>query len=134
MKTGQTYHEQGCSCGWCLTGETRHPITEVIAEIGEDRQWIRQNPTYIDGVLERERKIKENIIKLGYDPIQSDFHVTNPAHGGKVTCHKCNGFILKKDDVPYLDHQHPCEFAAVHFHKKCYNGNEHYYGLDKPID
>lgn len=72
MKTGETYHEYGCSCGWCLTGETRFPITEVIAEIGEDRQWIRQNPTYIDGVLERERKIKENIIKLGYDPIQND--------------------------------------------------------------
>lgn len=61
-------------------------------------------------------------------------YVTNPMHGGKVTCHKCNRFIYEGDDVPYLDHQHRDEFAKAHFHRRCYNQYEHYYGLDKPID
>lgn len=55
-------------------------------------------------------------------------------HGGKVTCHKCNGFIEKKDHIPYWDHQHRGEYPNTHFHKKCFNHYEHYYGLDKPID
>jgi hypothetical protein len=63
-----------------------------------------------------------------------DLHVTDPSHGGKVTCHKCNGFILHRDWVPYWDHQHKDEFPKEHFHKDCYNRYEHYYGLDKPID
>ncbi len=61
-----------------------------------------------------------------------DAHVTNSHNGGKVTCYKCNGFILYKDVVSYLDHQHRDEFPRVHFHKECYNPYEHYYGLDKP--
>lgn len=61
-------------------------------------------------------------------------YITNPHHGGKVTCHKCNGFIEEGDDVPYWDHQHVTEYPRAHFHKRCYNGYEHYYGLDKPID
>ncbi len=60
--------------------------------------------------------------------------ITNPAHGGKVTCHKCGQFILEGDGEGYLDHQHKDEFPKVWFHKACYNRYEHYYGLDKPID
>lgn len=60
--------------------------------------------------------------------------ITNPIHGGKVTCHRCNEFIKEGDEVAYLDHQHKDEFPKVHFHKGCYNPYEHYYGLDKPID
>lgn len=69
-----------------------------------------------------------------YITTDGDFYVTNPVHGGKVTCHKCNGFIKKKDSVPYLDHQHRDDFPRYHFHKDCYNPYEHYYGIDKPID
>jgi hypothetical protein len=61
-------------------------------------------------------------------------HVTDPAHGGKVTCYKCNGFIQQKDAVPYRDRQHKDDFPNTWFHKDCYNRYEHYYGLDKPID
>ena len=62
------------------------------------------------------------------------FYVTDPSHGGKVTCHKCGGFIAEGNEIGYLDHQHRNEFPAVHFHKHCYNQYDHYYGLDKPID
>ena len=61
-------------------------------------------------------------------------HITNPTHGGKVTCHKCNGFIVEGDGEGYWDHQHRDEFPHVWFHKDCFNRYEHYYGLDKPID
>lgn len=60
--------------------------------------------------------------------------VTDPSHGGKVTCHKCNDFVAVGDAIPYLDHQHPNEFPKAHFHKRCYNPYAHYYGIDKPID
>jgi L-amino acid N-acyltransferase YncA len=56
-------------------------------------------------------------------------YITNPAHGGKVTCHKCNGFI-KEGDV----HIWRGDMNITWFHKDCYNPYEHYYGLDKPID
>lgn len=29
MKQGQTYHEVGCNCGWCLIGDTKHPMKEI---------------------------------------------------------------------------------------------------------
>lgn len=61
-------------------------------------------------------------------------YITNPAHGGKITCHKCNGFIVEGDGVSYLDYQHKDEFPNVFFHIDCFNAYEHYYGLDKPID
>lgn len=48
-------------------------------------------------------------------------YVTNPAHGGKVTCHKCNGFIEDKDAVGYRDHQHKDDFPNTWFHKHCYD-------------
>lgn len=64
---------------------------------------------------------------------QQDY-ITNPVHGGKVTCHKCNGFIPEGDDVGYWSFQHRDEYPAAHFHKNCYNEYEHYYGLDKPLD
>lgn len=61
-------------------------------------------------------------------------YVTNPNHGGKVTCHKCNGFIEAQEYVPYWDHQHRDEFPKIGFHERCFNRYEHYYGLDKPLD
>ena len=61
-------------------------------------------------------------------------YITDPTHGGKITCYKCMGFILEGDEVGYWDHQHKTEFPRYHFHKDCYNQYEHYYGLDKPID
>lgn len=67
-------------------------------------------------------------------PIELSHHVTDPAHGGKVTCHKCNGFIIAAEHEGYSDHQHKDEFPKYHFHKNCYNPYEHYYGIDKPID
>lgn len=63
-----------------------------------------------------------------------DAHVTDPVHGGKVTCHKCNGFIIAKEHVGYWYAQHKDEFPKHHFHKECFNRYEHYYGIDKPID
>lgn len=61
-------------------------------------------------------------------------YLTDPTHGGKVTCHKCRGFIVDGEGTGYLDHQHRNEFPRVWFHAVCYNPYEHYYGLDKPID
>lgn len=58
-------------------------------------------------------------------------YVTNPTHGGKVTCHKCNGFILEDEHIPYWGRTETNVIA--HFHKDCFNHYEHYYGLDKPI-
>lgn len=66
-------------------------------------------------------------------PDNGDFYVTGPQHGGKVTCYKCNGFIVEKDDEPYWEYPDKKKILA-HFHKDCYNPYEHYYGLDKPID
>lgn len=67
-------------------------------------------------------------------PEQEAHFLTNPVHGGKVTCHKCGRFIVKEDEVGYMSVQHNDEFPHAHFHKDCYNHYEHYYGLDKPID
>ncbi len=55
--------------------------------------------------------------------------VTDPRHGGKVTCHKCNDFIQEKD----LFQANKFLFNKQ-FHKDCFNPYEHYYGLDRPID
>lgn len=60
--------------------------------------------------------------------------VTDPTHGGKVTCHKCNGFIQELEYEPYWDHTHRNDPPNVHFHKTCFNRYEHYYGLDRPLD
>lgn len=61
-----------------------------------------------------------------------DSYVRNPTHGGKVTCHKCNGFIPQSELLVYhsSDGYSPEEF----FHQECYNPYSHYYGLDRPID
>lgn len=61
-------------------------------------------------------------------------HITNPAHGGKITCHKCNGFIIEGEETAYREYQTRKEFPKYFFHKECYNQYEHYYGIDKPID
>ena len=73
-----------------------------------------------------------NRISIPTDTI--DGFVSNPVHGGKVTCHKCNGSILQSEHLPYWDYQHGNEYPSIHFHKGCYNQYEHYYGLDRPID
>lgn len=57
-------------------------------------------------------------------------YITNPAHGGKVTCHKCGGFIEEDEAVAYRNVDKP----IVLFHKECFNVYEHYYGLNRPID
>lgn len=72
--------------------------------------------------------------KPGDIPKFEPSYLTHPAHGGKVTCHKCEGFIKIGEEMGYLDHQHREDFPSVHFHKLCFNSYEHYYGLDKPID
>lgn len=61
-------------------------------------------------------------------------YVTDPSHGGKVTCHKCGGFIGMGMGTWYRDHQHANDFPNTWFHDACYNPYEHYYGLDKLID
>ncbi len=63
----------------------------------------------------------------------SDF-VVDPTHSGKATCHKCHKWIEENEYLGYYDFQHKYEFPKAHFHKRCYNNYEHYYGLDKPID
>lgn len=61
-----------------------------------------------------------------------EFYVTNPIHGGKETCHKCNGFIKHIDLRAYSNKdRYPPD---IYFHKECFNPYEHYYGLDRPID
>ena len=57
----------------------------------------------------------------------------NPVHGGKVTCHKCGGFI-DEDDLLVYKKTTGDNLSVAFFHKDCYNRYEHYYGLDKPID
>lgn len=60
--------------------------------------------------------------------------VTNPAHGGKVTCHTCGDFIEEGEGFSYIEIHNNQDVTTGYFHKKCYNQYEHYYGLDKPID
>lgn len=57
-------------------------------------------------------------------------HVTDPAHGGKITCHTCGAFIKEGEDWFEYVPDHP----GVYFHVDHYNRYDHYYGLDKPID
>lgn len=79
---------------------------------------------------------QKDIISTEFPRIASmdDAHVTDPHHGGKEVCHKCNGFMTYTEAVPYWDHQHRNEHAKYWFHKSCFNRYEHYYGIDKPID
>jgi len=65
---------------------------------------------------------------MAYDPLVE--FVTEPAHGGKVICHVCGGFIdvnskyIKRGDTyEHLDSQGP----------EC-NRYANYYGPGKPID
>jgi len=64
----------------------------------------------------------------GYN-LGQEKYVTDPTHGGKVTCHKCNGFIREENLYVFRG-----EMTIVRFHKHCFNQYDHYYGLDKPID
>lgn len=57
-------------------------------------------------------------------------YITNPIHGGKITCHKCGSFIKEGEDWFEFCPEHP----GVFFHIEHFNRSEHYYGLDKPID
>lgn len=58
-------------------------------------------------------------------------YITNRTHGGKVTCHKCNDFILTGKGVLYP--RGGFRDTDTWFHVKCFDRYEHYYGLDKPI-
>lgn len=63
--------------------------------------------------------------------VNEDEHVIDLSHGGKVTCHRCNGFIKGAELLIY----HPEDVLdGAQFHKECFNPYEHYYGLDRPID
>lgn len=68
----------------------------------------------------------ETLCIIKGDPSMHGWHVTNPAHGGKVTCYKCGDWIYENEDHVI--------FEEVYFHEKCFNRYEHYYGLDKPLD
>ena len=70
--------------------------------------------------------LTDDDFEFGYD-----FYVTNPIHGGKVTCHKCQGFIFESELESVLSDEHG---PKAYFHKGCFNRYEHYYGLDKPLD
>lgn len=63
-------------------------------------------------------------------------YITNPVHGGKVTCHTCGGFIKEGDCTVYGDYETIEGGGApiAWFHTEHFNRYEHYYGLDKPID
>ena len=54
-------------------------------------------------------------------------YITDPTHGGKITCHKCVAFI--REGETWFQYS-----VGVFFHRKCFNRYEHYYGLDKAID
>ena len=71
-------------------------------------------------------------IKAGSCPEGEGFWVTNPAHGGKVTCDNrgCNSFIDENDHYWIVE----VDGANYYLHNKCYNTYEHYYGFRKPID
>lgn len=58
-------------------------------------------------------------------------YITNPMHGGKISCHKCTGFFMEGKDVPMTP---ITDRPDIFFHEGCYAYYEHYYGLDKPID
>lgn len=58
------------------------------------------------------------------------YEVTDPVHGGKITCHKCGAFIKSNEDWFEFVPGH----TGVYFHVSCFNRYEHYYGLDRPID
>jgi len=59
----------------------------------------------------------------------AEMHITDPAHGGKVICYKCNGFIMQKDHLGFWDHQHRDEFPKIHFHKECYDPDVDYFAF-----
>ena len=61
-------------------------------------------------------------------------YITNPIHGGKITCHKCNGFIQEGEGKEFVNHPNDDYFPPTWFHTRCFNRYEHYYGLDKPLD
>lgn len=58
-------------------------------------------------------------------------YITNPVHGGKVTCRKCSCFISEGTGGKSMDtdNGHWVWFCEEHW-----NRYEHYYDLDKPID
>ena len=68
------------------------------------------------------------------EAIPMSAYITDPAHGGKVTCHKCNGFITEDQHKEHRDDPNTDEFPKHHFHKRCFNLYKHYYGLDRSID
>lgn len=146
MKQGQTFHAITCDCSFCKAGDTKFPIL-CGATFKEHCQYPecdcdRPVTSAVINSTEfpRLKNIPEEIMDVLDGPEQECYsievahHVTNPSHGGKVTCHKCNGFIIAAEHEGYWSFQHRDEFPNTHFHKECFNEYEHYYGLDKPID
>lgn len=74
---------------------------------------------------EQHEKLTEKINKTA-----SPFYVTNPIHGGKVTCEKCGGFIEEGNSEWIHDEWK----VKRYFHRTCFNRYEHYYGFNRPID
>lgn len=122
-----------CDCDRPVTSEVIFGKTLEIADVldGPDQECY---PVCQKGMTKDTCPYNPN---LGCDcranPPNGNFYVTDPSHGGKVTCHKCAGFILEKDYEPYWEYPDKTKVLA-HFHKDCYNGYEHYYGLDRGID
>lgn len=69
--------------------------------------------------------VRDLIVQKTNEDEEHSAHITNPIHGGKVTCHKCGGFLCENDSLFIM---------KVYFHEDCFNRYEHYYGLDRPID
>lgn len=59
------------------------------------------------------------------------FFVTDPAHGGKVTCRRCSSFI--DGGHPYFSYNTGTG-EKLFWCEPCFNRYEPYYDLDKPID
>jgi hypothetical protein len=72
-------------------------------------------------------RFKEIEARGNYEDRHPKDYVTDPSHGGKVTCHTCNRFIIEGEGFGFLDHQHRDEFPKAWFHNKCFNQYEHYY-------
>lgn len=65
------------------------------------------------------------------EPDMAGCYVTDPQHGGKVTCRVCGEFIDMGYEHTFHEQEHDQTlfWCADHF-----NRYEHYYGLDRRID
>lgn len=111
---------------------TLEECTQLLLEILDSKEISDEGrefkPTYITSCrVWDSHRLGKLIPKMKELALQLSAHVTDPAHGGKVTCHKCNGFIQNKDAMGYHDHQHPQDFPNIWFHKACYDPTVDYW-------